>query len=111
MLRGIYLRRGDPIDLVEVDAGKQRMLTASGDLVKVWALKGHKVLKELRCECTWGKFGFFAKHTPFELQIHMLSMTLQINAGCALYAQTVSGFCMLSQPSAVWNPQGRGSWC
>ena len=41
--------RGDPIDLVEVDAGRQRMLTASGHLVKVWALKGHRVLKELRC--------------------------------------------------------------
>lgn len=43
--------RGDPIDLVEVDAGRQRMLTASGDLVKVWALKGHRVLKELRWVC------------------------------------------------------------
>lgn len=40
--------RGDPIDLVEMDAGRQRMLTASGHLVKVWAVKGHRVLKELR---------------------------------------------------------------
>ncbi|KAL3143046.1 hypothetical protein ABBQ38_003321 [Trebouxia sp. C0009 RCD-2024] len=40
--------RGDPIDLVEVDAGRQRMLTASGDLVKLWAMKGHRALKELR---------------------------------------------------------------
>lgn len=55
--------RGDPIDLVEVDAERQRMLTASGDLVKVWALKGHRVLKELRCECTQETLGFFEKHT------------------------------------------------
>ena len=40
--------RGNPINLVEIDARRQRMLTASGDLVKVWALKDHKLLKELR---------------------------------------------------------------
>lgn len=51
MLRVACMCRGDPIDLVEVDAGRQRMLTASGDLVKVWALKGHRVLKELRWVC------------------------------------------------------------
>lgn len=41
--------RGEPIDLVEMDARRQRMVTVSGSLLKVWNLKGHRVLKELRC--------------------------------------------------------------
>ena len=40
--------RGDPIDLVEVDAGLQRVMTVSGSLLKVWTMKGHRLLKELR---------------------------------------------------------------
>ena len=40
--------RGDHIDLVEVDAGLQRMMTVSGGLLKVWNMKGHRMLKELR---------------------------------------------------------------
>lgn len=63
--------RGDPIDLVEVDAGRQRMLTASGDLVKVWALKGHRVLKELRCDCMREVCSYFAEHTPLFCMSHV----------------------------------------
>ncbi|KAA6429678.1 MAG: hypothetical protein FRX49_00112 [Trebouxia sp. A1-2] len=40
--------RGDQIDLLEVDAGLQRMMTVSGGLLKVWNMKGHRLLKELR---------------------------------------------------------------
>ena len=40
--------RGDQIDLVEVDASLQRMITVSGSLLKVWNMKGHRLLKELR---------------------------------------------------------------
>ena len=40
--------RGDQIDLVEVDAGLQRMMTVSGSFLKVWNMKGHRLLKELR---------------------------------------------------------------
>ncbi|DBA99981.1 TPA: hypothetical protein ACH3X1_013852 [Trebouxia sp. C0004] len=40
--------RGDQIDLMEVDAGLQRMMTVSGGLLKVWNMKGHRLLKELR---------------------------------------------------------------
>ncbi|KAL0051218.1 hypothetical protein WJX82_003945 [Trebouxia sp. C0006] len=40
--------RGDQIDLVEVDACLQCMITVSGSLLKVWNMKGHRLLKELR---------------------------------------------------------------
>lgn len=40
--------RGDQIDLLEVDAEQQRMITVSGSVLKVWNLKGHRKLKEIR---------------------------------------------------------------
>lgn len=86
--------RGDPIDLVEVDAGRQRMLTASGDLVKVWALKGHRVLKELRCESSQETFGFFAKHTSLLMfawkHTHMLILSHTNELGLTLHCMSLT---------------------
>lgn len=40
--------RGDQIDLLEVDADQLRMITVSGSVLKVWNLKGHRMLKQIR---------------------------------------------------------------
>ena len=40
--------RGSAIDLIEVDPQRQRVLTVGGDMLKLWAFKGHRLLKEIR---------------------------------------------------------------
>ena len=44
----LQVYRGSAIDLIEVDPQRQRVLTVGGDMLKLWAFKGHRLLKEIR---------------------------------------------------------------